>query len=119
MLADDGTPFEVALYRGSTEYRFPATVRFNSGQRLGLRFDPMTFAQERALVQCTTARADIWVARWGNHPRMAAHRVMARIAHISAIGFKDMFAHFLHAAAGKFRTPVPTTATRRDVKDTI
>ncbi|MEB0111057.1 UDP-forming cellulose synthase catalytic subunit [Variovorax sp. RTB1] len=119
VLAEDATPVEVALYRGNTEYRFPATVRFNSGKRMGLRFDPMSFAQERALVQCTTARADIWVARWGNHPRMAAHRVMARIAHISAIGFKDMFAHYLRTAAGKFHAPAPATAALRDAKDPI
>lgn len=107
--AETGVLLDVALYRGDTEYRFPATVRFNRGMRVGLRFEPLSFAQERALVQCTTARADIWAARWGNHPRMAAHRVIARIAHISAIGFKDMFSHYLTAAASKFRAPAPVS----------
>ncbi len=31
-------PLEVALYRGETEFRFPAAVRFNRGKRMGLAF---------------------------------------------------------------------------------
>jgi len=107
--ADEAAPVHVGLYRGETEHRFAATVRFNRGKRIGLQFEPMDFAQERALVQCTTARADIWAARWGNHPRVAAHRVIGHIARISAIGFKDMFAHYLRAGARKLR-PAPAAA---------
>ena len=106
MPAEAGSPMQIALFRGSEEHRFDATVRFNHGKRLGLKFDPMSFDQERALVQCTTARADIWAARWGNHPRVGAHRVLGHIARISAVGFKDMFAHYYRAGVRKLR-PAP------------
>ncbi|TPG22056.1 UDP-forming cellulose synthase catalytic subunit [Variovorax guangxiensis] len=106
MPTDADAPVTVALYRGDNEFRFPATVRFNRGQRMGLAFAPLSFDQERALVQCTTARADIWAARWGNHPRAAVHRVIGHIARISAIGFKDMFAHYYRAGLRKLR-PAP------------
>ncbi|RZL86159.1 MAG: UDP-forming cellulose synthase catalytic subunit [Variovorax sp.] len=105
----EAAPLDVALFRGDAEHRFPATVRFNRGKRMGLQFEPLSFAQERALVQCTTARADIWAARWGNHPRVAAHRVIGHIARISAIGFRDMFAHYGRAITRKLR-PVPAAA---------
>jgi cellulose synthase (UDP-forming) len=106
MPTDADAPVTVALYRGDNEFRFPATVRFNHGKRMGLAFAPLSFEQERALVQCTTARADIWAARWGNHPRAAVHRVIGHIARISAIGFKDMFAHYYRAGLRKLR-PAP------------
>jgi cellulose synthase (UDP-forming) len=97
------TQVEVALYRNDQESRFASTVRFSSGKRLGLRFAPMSFAQERALVQCTTARADIWAARWGNHPRVPIHRVLGHIVSISGTGFRDMFSHYYRAAASRLR----------------
>lgn len=101
--AEDGAPLEVALFRGEVESRFPATVRFSRGKRIGVQFEALTFAQERALVQCTTARADIWAARWGNHPRVAAHKVIGHIASISMVGFRQMFAHYYHASGRKLR----------------
>ena len=112
----DAAPLEVSLYRGETEHRFPATVRFNRGKRMGLQFAPLDFAQERALVQCTTARADIWAARWGNHPRVAAHKVIGHIARISLVGFRDMFAHYARAAGRKLR-PAPAAARAVNAKE--
>jgi cellulose synthase (UDP-forming) len=96
-------PVEVALYRNDTESRFAANVRFSSGRRVGLSFAPMSFAQERALVQCTTARADIWAARWGNHPRVPIHRVLGHIISISGTGFREMFSHYYRAATSRLR----------------
>ncbi|CAN5260411.1 UDP-forming cellulose synthase catalytic subunit [soil metagenome] len=101
--AENGAPVEVALFRGDIESRFPATVRFNRGKRIGIQFDPLSFAQERALVQCTAARADIWAARWGNHPRVAAHKVIGHIAAISMVGFRQMFGHYYRAFSKKLR----------------
>ncbi|MDM0020206.1 UDP-forming cellulose synthase catalytic subunit [Variovorax saccharolyticus] len=112
----NAAPLEVSLYRGETEHRFPATVRFNRGKRMGLQFAPLDFAQERALVQCTTARADIWAARWGNHPRVAAHKVIGHIARISLVGFRDMFAHYARAAGRKLR-PAPAAARAVNAKE--
>ena len=98
----------VALYRGEAESRFATTVRFSKGRRVGLHFAPMTLAQERALVQCTTARADIWAARWGNHPRQGIHRVLGHIVSISGTGFRNMFSHYYRAATSRLR---PTAAS--------
>jgi cellulose synthase (UDP-forming) len=109
-------PLEVALYRGETEYRFPATVRFNRGKRLGLQFAALDLAQERALVQCTISRADIWAARWGIHPRVPAHRVIGHIARISLIGFRDMFGHYARAAGRKLR-PAPAAPRTANAKE--
>ena len=110
------TPLQVGLYQGDVEHRFPATVRFNRGKRMGLRFERLSFAQERALVQCTNARADIWSARWGNHPRVAAHRVIGHIARISVGGFYHMFAHYLRAAGSALRA-TPVVSSRANAKD--
>ena len=97
-------PVQVGLYRDNTEFQFPVTVRFNKGKRMGLQFEPLDFDQERALVQCTTARADIWAARWGNHSHVAAHRVMWHIARISSRGFRYMVVHYVRLAGSKFRS---------------
>ncbi|HEY2254225.1 MAG TPA: PilZ domain-containing protein, partial [Variovorax sp.] len=113
---DSTAPLEVALYRGAIEHRFAAQVRFNRGTRMGLKFDSMSFAEERALVRCTIARADIWAARWGNHPRVAAHKVIWHIARISLVGFRDMFAHYGRAATRKLR-PAPVTARPGNAKE--
>jgi cellulose synthase (UDP-forming) len=94
---------EVSLFDGDTEQRFPASVRFSRGNRLGLRFEGLTIAQEQALVRCTISRPDIWAERWGRHPRVGAHRVLAHIARISAVGFRDMFAHYREAIARRLR----------------
>ncbi len=107
-------PVEVALFRGDAESRFPATVRFSNGKRLGIRFAPMSFAQERALVQCTTARADIWAARWGNHPRVGVHRVLAHLTSISLVGFKDMFSHYYRAGIARLRLPKRPVGTKKE-----
>lgn len=107
-------PVEVALFRGDAESRFPATVRFSNGKRLGIRFAPMSFAQERALVQCTTARADIWAARWGNHPRVGVHRVLAHLTSISLVGFKDMFSHYYRAGLSRLRLPKRPVGTKKE-----
>ena len=101
--AAQDAPIQVALYRGETEYRFPARVRFSAGRRMGVQFEPLSLTQERALVQCTTARADLWSMRWGNHPRMPIHRVLGRLALISLTGFRDMFMHYTRAAASRLR----------------
>ncbi len=107
-------PVEVALYRGDAESRFPATVRFSRGRRVGLRFAPLSFAQERALVQCTTARADIWAARWGNHPRVGIHRVLGHLVRISGVGFKDMFSHYYRATASRLRPSKRTAGPKKE-----
>ncbi|GAA4337147.1 UDP-forming cellulose synthase catalytic subunit [Variovorax defluvii] len=100
-----GAAVGVSLFEGETEHRFPATVRFSRGGRMGLRFEGLTVAQEQALVRCTISRPDIWAERWGRHPRVGAHRVLAHIARISAVGFRDMFAHYRQAIVRRLQSP--------------
>ncbi|WP_269474055.1 UDP-forming cellulose synthase catalytic subunit [Variovorax sp. PBS-H4] len=106
------TPVQVSLFDGGTEHRFPACVRFSRGSRVGLRFEGLTIAQEQALVQCTISRPDLWSERWGRHPRAGAHRVLAHIARISAVGFKDMFAHYRQALGRRLRSPAAAHSSR-------
>ena len=108
-----GAPLEVSLFQGEIEHRFPATVRFSGGKRMGLRFEALTLAQEHALVQCTISRPDIWSERWGKHPRVAAHQVLAHIARISAVGFKDMFAHYSRAITRRLRPSAAAAGASR------
>lgn len=109
-------PVQVGLYSNATEFRFPVTVRFSKGKRIGLQFAPLDFDQERALVQCTTARADIWVTRMGSRSHVAAHRIMWQITRISGRGFRYMIVHYARLAGSKFRSdrvPAPR-ATAKD-----
>lgn len=108
-----GTSLDVSLFQGENEHRFPATVRFSGGKRMGLRLEGLTLAQEHAFVQCTISRPDIWSERWGRHPRVPAHRVLAHIARISAVGLKDMFAHYGRAIARKLRPSAAAAGASR------
>lgn len=55
----------VALWRGDQENIFPGRVVSLRGEHVGVHFERLTIAQESALVQCTFARADMWVF-WKN-----------------------------------------------------
>lgn len=82
---------------------------------MGVRLDAMTLAQERAFVQCTTARADLWAARWGNHPRASVWSVLAHISRISVIGLRDMSFHYLRQAGLRIG-PDPRPSVRQAAK---
>jgi cellulose synthase (UDP-forming) len=51
----------VCLGRGDRQFHFPARVSRLAGTHLGVRFDSLSLAQERQLVQCTFGRADAWL----------------------------------------------------------
>ncbi|MBA4175014.1 MAG: UDP-forming cellulose synthase catalytic subunit [Leptothrix sp. (in: Bacteria)] len=63
-LAPDAS-LNVLLFAGSQEHVFPARVSARRGDRLGLRFGELDWAQQQALIQCTFARADAWT-RWND-----------------------------------------------------
>lgn len=51
----------VSLFQGDQEYVFPARVVFAKGAILGVEFEELTLQQQMDFVQCTLARADMWV----------------------------------------------------------
>ena len=59
----DCTRLEIQLQRANRTFSFPARIVFSNNQMLGLRLEPMTRQQKIDYVQCTFARADLWV-RW-------------------------------------------------------
>lgn len=59
----DYTRLEIQLQRANRTFSFPARIVFSNNQMLGLRLEPMTRQQKIDYVQCTFARADLWV-RW-------------------------------------------------------
>lgn len=88
-----GESVRISLYRGEEEFVFPAQVAFSRGERLGLRFDGLSTADEIALVQCTFARADAWTG-WGEGRQPDTPlRGLAHVLRVGVLGFVHLFAH--------------------------
>jgi cellulose synthase (UDP-forming) len=62
-----GTEVKLALFRGPSEFIFPATV-VSSGNTIEVVFEKLTLEQERQLTQMTFSRADNWATTWGRGP---------------------------------------------------
>ncbi len=62
-----GTEVKLALFRGQSEFIFPAKV-VDSGGAIELEFEQLTLVQERHLTQMTFSRADNWATTWGRGP---------------------------------------------------
>jgi cellulose synthase (UDP-forming) len=62
-----GTEVKLALFRGPSEFIFPATV-VSSGSTIELEIAQLTLEQERQLTQMTFSRADNWATTWGRGP---------------------------------------------------
>ncbi len=72
---------QVSLWRGDEEFVFPARVVGSSATRLRVRWALTSTEQQMALVQCTFARADAWLAwtdgRRRDQPLMGLRRVLS------------------------------------------
>ena len=62
-----GTEVKLALFRGPSEFIFPAKV-VSSGSAMQLEFETLSLDQERQLTQMTFSRADNWAKTWGHGP---------------------------------------------------
>jgi cellulose synthase (UDP-forming) len=87
IVADTGLMVNISIFRGEREFSFPATVAFNRGKVLRLRFDGMDRDNYQALVAATFSRGDAW-QQWLpdrdiDHPL----RGLKEIFVISQVGF--------------------------------
>jgi cellulose synthase (UDP-forming) len=78
---------QLTLFRGSTEYVFPAVVTGNFGLRLGLRFEEMSVQQSVDFIQCTFARADSWVI-WGDKRKL--DKPLTGLAEVLGLGVRGL-----------------------------
>ncbi|KAA0892606.1 UDP-forming cellulose synthase catalytic subunit [Pusillimonas sp. ANT_WB101] len=82
-----GDAVDISLFRGDEEEVFPATARFVKDDRLGVRFDDLSIAQQIALTQMTFARADIWARVWNASVPDAPLQALKQISAIGWRGF--------------------------------
>lgn len=94
-----GTEVKVALFRGQSEFVFPATV-VSAGSDIQLEFEQLTLAQQRQLTQMTFSRADNWVTTWGRGPQDQLLRAMKGIY---THGLQNIVPLFFRASHGYVR----------------
>jgi cellulose synthase (UDP-forming) len=78
-------PIELSLYRGDEAADFPARVVFRDGRHHGVKFDPMTLEQQKALVGATFSRADAWIFRDHGRP---TDRPFTALREITVLGLR-------------------------------
>ncbi|AWB34833.1 UDP-forming cellulose synthase catalytic subunit [Orrella marina] len=78
----------VSLFRGDEEEIFPARVRFNSDNRIGLRFYELSIEQQVRLSQMTFGRADLWAQKWVN---TVPDSPLSAIRQIGRFGVRGVF----------------------------
>jgi len=75
VMLPEHTRVALSLYRGDLQAEFSGEVVFRRGERHGLKFDPLTLAQQKELVETTFSRADAWLhyseGRQPDHPGTA------------------------------------------------
>nr|WP_245587379.1 UDP-forming cellulose synthase catalytic subunit [Comamonas composti] len=82
-----GTAVQVSLFSSGREGSFPAQVTFCAAGRLGLRLDELSLQQQSDLARMTFARADAWVADWGNREQ---DRPLASLGSVTRIGLRGL-----------------------------
>jgi len=127
-----GSEVTVVLFRGQTEYVFPATV-VGSGRAMQLEFEQLTLEQQRQLTQMTFSRADNWATTWGRGPEdklllalkgVVIHGLMnvvplfVRASHVYARTLPGQLTHQLRTVVDKarFKTRAGTAKARRFIQ---
>lgn len=83
-----GTEAEIEISNRNRSRRLPVVIRHDrDAQGVSLQFLPLDLEQERWLVTCTFARADIWVQLWGRHDRDTLLRSFGDVLKASLRGF--------------------------------
>jgi cellulose synthase (UDP-forming) len=90
-----GERVELHLDSGDASVTIPARIAKQDGAGVGLEYEPLTLAQEAALVQCTFANPRIWEGWRDAHTRDAllesATGMLAMAARGYAGALKDIF----------------------------
>ena len=95
---------DVGLSHRNVERRLPAIVRHDRDGHISVQFRAMSIEQERWLVACTFARADIWVSQWGRHDRDNFWKSMGQVFAASMRGFQRLGQHVGDSVRGGFRS---------------
>lgn len=98
------TLVDVGLSHRNVERRLPAIVRHDRDGHISVQFRAMSIEQERWLVACTFARADIWVSQWGRHDRDNFWKSMGQVFAASMRGFQRLGQHVGESVRGGFRS---------------
>lgn len=98
------TLVDVGLSQRNVERRLPAIVRHDRDGHISVQFRAMSIEQERWLVACTFARADIWVSQWGRHDRDNFWKSMGQVFAASMRGFQRLGQHVGDSVRGGFRS---------------
>ncbi len=88
----------VLLFAGDQEHVFPARVSARRGERVGLRFGDLDFAQQQALIQCTFGRADAWVHWNDQYGSDRPMQGLGEIVRLGAQGYRSLGQAYLQAA---------------------
>ncbi len=102
---------QVGLRHRGEEQPLPAIVRHDREGQVSVEFAEMDLEQERWLVACTFARADLWLGQWGQHDRDSFLKSVGQVLAASMRGFRRLGQHTASscaAASGR-------SATKRDL----
>ena len=85
------SPIEVTLFRADYEASFPGRVTFSADGRVGVQFENLSLVQQADLATLTFARADAWLATWGNRERDKPLTSLRSVMRVGASGFSQLF----------------------------
>ena len=85
---DVDQPVSLILRRGDREFAFPGRTSRQVGDHLGIRLDSLDLHQQIDIVQCTFARADVWLDR---HEHFGADRPLHSLVEVLRIGGRGYY----------------------------
>lgn len=100
---EPGLPVQIGLRHRGVEQPLPATVRHDRDGQISVEFTGMDLEQERWLVACTFARADLWLGQWGQHDRDSFLKSVGQVLAASMRGFRRLGQHTASSLRRGFR----------------
>ncbi|MEK7948438.1 UDP-forming cellulose synthase catalytic subunit [Pigmentiphaga sp. YJ18] len=109
-----GQELHVALFRGTEQRVFPATIVFSTDHHLGLRFESLTLQQQVEMAEMTFARADTWAENWGQNTPDAPLVGLREVVRIGVLGMKQLALHGGQAVRARLQArPIQTRMKNR------
>jgi len=102
---EPGQRVQVGLRHRNVERLLPAIVRHDRDGQISIEFTDMDLEQERWLVACTFARADLWLGQWGQHDRDSFLKSVGQVLAASMRGFRRLGSHVSESLRNGFRAP--------------
>ncbi|KRG45564.1 cellulose synthase [Stenotrophomonas panacihumi] len=100
---EPGMNVQIGLRHRGVEQPLPAIVRHDRDGQISIEFAQMDLEQERWLVACTFARADLWLGQWGQHDRDSFLRSVGQVLGASMRGFRRLGQHSISSLRRGFR----------------